>query len=385
MSVGQGYGGRGGWCPLAWMLVSLFTVGALPAVAADLRQGESVVVGPDEVVDEDIYVVGQTVTIQGIVRGDVVAFANTLDVEGAVTGDVMGVAAIMRISGDVGGSVRLLASEVSIPGQIGQDAVIGASSLRFDSASQVGQDALLAAGRATLGGPVAGDLYAAGGELALQAPVRGDANAQVGRLEFAGEGRVGGDLTYRAEREASIPVGAVRGAVEYQPPIKRTPLMYALGWLRALVGLFALGLVLVLVSPTLARRAPGALGQAPWKSLGIGVAFVVGVPFAAAMIFAVGVLIGGWWIGLLVLAVYAMALLLAFPVVGLYVGGWLLERFGKAGPPLVLALLVGLALVLLVGQVPILGGLVVLATLLFGTGAILLAASRVRRPMAAAM
>ncbi|HYO52111.1 hypothetical protein [Archangium sp.] len=47
-------------------------------------------------------------------------------------------------------------------------------------------------------------------------------------------------------------------------------------------------------------------------------------------------------------------------------------RFHKAGAHLAVALLVGLGLLTLVGRVPVLGGLVALATIFFGLGALLL-------------
>jgi hypothetical protein len=157
--------------------------------------------------------------------------------------------------------------------------------------------------------------------------------------------------------------------------------MYVIGWFRSMVGLFALGLLLVFLLPDFSRRLPATLRQSPWRSLGWGAAAFVGIPILAALIFLVGALLGGWWIGLIALGLYAVALALCFPVVGMFIGRWLLERFGKAGTPMVLALLLGLALLTLVGRVPVLGALIVLATLLFGLGALVLTAASGRRGM----
>jgi hypothetical protein len=55
----------------------------------------------------------------------------------------------------------------------------------------------------------------------------------------------------------------------------------------------------------------------------------------------VGTVLGGWWIGFIALGLYAVALALCFPVVGMFIGRWLLDRFGKAGTPVLLTLLLG--------------------------------------------
>ena len=125
------------------------------------------------------------------------------------------------------------------------------------------------------------------------------------------------------------------------------------------------------------------LRQRPLPSLGWGAALLVSVPFLAGLVFLVGMLLGGWWIGLFILALYAFAIALSFPVVGLFLGRWLLERFHKTGAHLAVALLLGLVLLTLVGLVPILGGLVALATILFGLGAMMLSVLRGREPAGA--
>src|SRR5687768_4284776 len=68
-------------------LVGLFA--AAPARAADTRGGDQVVIGRDEVIDDDLYVAANTVTIDGTVKGDLVAFASQITINGTVMGDVL--------------------------------------------------------------------------------------------------------------------------------------------------------------------------------------------------------------------------------------------------------------------------------------------------------
>lgn len=374
---------RASWLPTLLVLWAL--VPAL-ASAAEVRSGEVVLVGPREGIEEDLYAFGRTVNIQGLVRGDVVAFAQEVNISGVVEGDVISGASRIQISGQVRGSLRAGGGELTVSGPVAGDAMLASGNLRLTPSAQVGKDLYLASGEAQVQAPVQGELRAAAGTLALASPVGGDVRAEVGTLRLEDGARIGGDLSYRSDKEAQVAQGAgVTGTMERLAPERaqrgqRGPLLGLFFWLRSLVGLFALGLLLVLLSPNFARRAPAMLRRQPWLSLGSGAALFVGIPIVASLVFIVGLLLGGWWLGLFIFALYALALALCFPVVGMLVGRWLLERFHKTGTPLLVALLVGLVLLTLVGRVPILGGLLVMATLLFGLGALLLTALEGRRP-----
>jgi cytoskeletal protein CcmA (bactofilin family) len=368
------------------LAVSLLGV-LLPAgaLAAELRQGETVTIGPGEVIDEDLYVVGGTVLIQGTVRGDLVAAGRRVEIPGTVEGDVLSMAGDTVISGQVRGSIRAAAGSLSVAGQVGEDSVLAGGQVRIEPGARVGRDLLLASNEASILAPVGGEVWAAAETLTLGASVDGNVRAEVEKLRVTETARIGGSLRYRADRDAEIASGAaVTGPVERLSPSaerRAGPVMYVIGWLRSVVGLFALGLLLVFLLPDFSRRLPATLRQSPWRSLGWGAVALVGLPLVAALILLVGALLGGWWIGLIALGLYGVALALCFPVVGMFIGRWLLDRFGKAGTPLVLALLLGLALLTLVGRVPVLGALIVLATVLFGLGALVLTAARGRRGM----
>lgn len=368
---------------LAGLLLGLLLpAGALAAV---VRHGETVTIKPDEVINEDLYAVGGTVLIQGTVRGDVTAAGGRVEIPGTVEGDVLSMAGDTRVSGQVAGSIRAAGGTLVVAGQVGEDSMLAGGQVRLESGARVGRDVFLAAGEATLQAPVAGDIQAAVGALTLGAPVTGSVRAEVESLRVTPEANIGGSLRYRAGQEAEIAGGAtVAGPLERLSPTEqpgRGPGLFIFGWFRLLVGLFALGLLLVLLLPDFSRRVPVTLIQAPWRSLGWGAATLVGLPLLAALVFLVGALLGGWWIGLIILGAYAVALALCFPVVGMFIGRWVLERFGKAGPSMVLALLLGLVLLTLVGLVPVLGGLIALATVLFGLGALVLTAAQRRRAL----
>src|SRR5690606_24287040 len=118
-------------------------------------------------------------------------------------------------------------------------------------------------------------------------------------------------------------------------------------------GAFALGLLFVLLFPRFSRQTGSTLSSSPWASLGLGLVALIAVPIVAIIVLVVGILIGGWWLALIVLSLYGIALALSFVVAGLFVGRWILDRVARTGFHLIWGLLLGLAILLLVSLVPI--------------------------------
>ena len=59
------------------------------ALAAEVRSGDTVTIGPNETVTDDLYVFGNNVVVQGTVNGDVIAAGSSVTIAGHVTGSVM--------------------------------------------------------------------------------------------------------------------------------------------------------------------------------------------------------------------------------------------------------------------------------------------------------
>jgi len=373
-------GGRAVPFLLAAVALALLLV-PRPAVAA-VRRGETVTIGPNETVNEDLYAVGQTVTMQGVVNGDLLVAASQANIEGTVTGDLLLATGQAHVTGQVLGSVRAASGQTEIAGHVGKDVSAVTGRLEITPSASVDHDVLVGGGNVSVKGPVKGGILGGVGQLVLASPVDREVRVDVGTLQLEKGADLRGGLNYTSDKQATIaPDARIAGTVQKQAPVQEGPrgaAAFFLRWERALFSFFVLGLVLVLLFPEYSRRTLGTLRQKPWASLGLGVATLVVTPFAAVIVMFIGVLLGGWWLGAFLLALYAIALALGVAVGGLYLGRWILDRFGKQAVHLALALLLGVALLTLVARVPVLGAVVMLAALFFGLGALLLAALRGR-------
>jgi hypothetical protein len=181
----------------------------------------------------------------------------------------------------------------------------------------------------------------------------------------------------------------VRGRVERRVPVEhehRRPFGGPVaGWIRGLIGFLIFGTLLHLLVAGTERRAGEILGGAPWQSLGLGTLLVFVIPCAACVLFILGVMIGGWWIGLGAIPIYFFLLATGYVIAAGRVGAAVLNRSGRgSAPAYAWSLLLGLVLVGLVAAIPVVGWTVGWTVATFGLGALALAWYRARRGAAPA-
>ncbi|MDQ2914573.1 MAG: polymer-forming cytoskeletal protein [Chloroflexota bacterium] len=373
------------------LVVLILGLTPTPAAAADIRQGQDITIASTETVEDDVYAFGANIAINGTVRGDLIAVGNFITVDGNVTGDVIAAGQSVVIRGQVGGSVRAAGSTVVLDGKVTDDLLAAGNELTILSNGRVGRDVIVGAMNATVSGQIGRDLQAGAANVKIDGAVGRDVLATVEKLQLTDRATVGGSLKYTSKNEAQIAnASSVKGSIQRQTPEsdQRTPLFTGttaliVEWLKGLVGLLILGILVVFFFPGFSRRAGEALVRSPWLTLAIGALVLIGLPILSVVFFAVGALIGGWWIGFVVLALFVVVLALSIPVAAVGVGGALL-RVARRPVPVWFALLIGLVALLLVALIPILGGLVIFCALLFGMGAATIAVVGGRREEPAA-
>ena len=341
-------------------------------------------VGSGQTVNDDLYVAGGTVTIDGNVNGSVLVVGGTLTIAGTVSRDVMVGGGTVTISGHVGGSVRVVGGTVNITGPVAEDVLIAGGTVDLSSGATIGRDLLLAGSTATVSGPITRNVRLGSSSVTLHSKVGGDVTGNVDHLRLDGA-QIAGNLDYTSNNQADFVNGArVAGSTTRHPAPTRNPGNGFLGWLRALIGILALGLIFLFLLPRLSGRSIDTLRAEPLPSLGFGAAFVVATPIVAFIVFLIGLLIGGWWIGLLMIPIWILICAVGYVVSGFLVGRLAFAQVGWGTYHDALALAAGLLILAIVTAVPLIGWLIGLAAVLLGVGALVLATVRLARPAHAA-
>jgi cytoskeletal protein CcmA (bactofilin family) len=358
----------------------------MTAFAADVRSGNTVVVPAGQTVNDDVYAFGTNVIIEGTVNGDVIAAGSTVTINGHVTGDVIAAGNTITVAAPVGGTVRAAGNLVTISGAVAGDALAAGSILTLNTSGSIGRDVLAAGNSITLAGAVGRDLKATANTLTVSSSVGGSVQAQVSDLVLGAGAAVQGPISYMSNKDLSIAPGAqIQGLVQRTAAPTRTPNPWViggidlLGLIRGFVGLAAFGIVLALLFPR-ATKATAETVQQQWlASLGLGFGVLVGLPVLAVLLGVVGAVIGGWWIGVMLLGAYLLLAVLGYLAFAEWVG-MTAARYGNwTGHP-VWSLLIGLAIVGLVTLIPFIGPLVGFVAVVLGLGAFTLTAWSAYRP-----
>ena len=410
---------------LALVILTLLLAGlvaASPVGALETRSGDEVVIGSDQVIEDDVYVTANEVVVDGTIRGDLIAFGGSIAVDGTVEGDLIGAAQAVEIGGKVEDDVRIAGQTLLLDegAEVEDDLIAAGFSLENVPDSAVGGTVMYAGYQALLQGTVGEDVNAAANGLELGGEVGANVDAEVdgedggpppflfapqadlptvdSGLTLTDSATVGGNLTYESSTEAQIaPQAQIEGeVVGEERPAEAEEDAYTFADavfdnLRSFIALLLVGLILIWIAPNWIRRRAGTVLDRPLASLGWGVLGLVaflalGVAILlATLVLAVilGLLTLGGLVALivvlgllaevvLVLAFWIFTIYLAQIVVSFLAGLLLVEtvRPGR-GSGRVLPLVVGLILYVMLRAVPVLGPLVGLAVVLLGLGALL--------------
>jgi hypothetical protein len=365
------------------LAVLILAFATAPVMAADLRGGTVVTIGAGEVIEEDLYIGGQEIVIDGTVNGDVVAAGTEVTVNGIINGSVIVVAQTITINGHITRGAKLGANDITINGTIDRDLIAGGTTITITSNSVVGGDCIVGTGTLLADGEIKGDIKSAAGEASINNGVGGDVVLEVDSLHIASTASIGGSLTYTSKKEADIESGAeISGPIKHIVPEPQPGFWSGVGGkvvkkILAFLMIFLIGLLLIVIAPNKMNSLAEAIVIHPWQSLGWGALLFIATPIAIVIVM---ITVIGIPIGLITGAVYGIALYLAQIPVALMLGLLILKRsvVTESKGIMIGALAIGLVILHLLRLIPIAGFIIALLTIVFGLGSLVVSQVRLR-------
>jgi hypothetical protein len=324
------------------------------------------------------------VRVDGVVNGDLLTFGRTVEVRGTVKGDLISFAQRTEVSGTVEGHIYTFSHTLDLEGQLGHSIYGVMQSLHMDERGRVGEGIVVAVGEASLEGEVKRSVnIVTSGSADVSGSIGRDLT-MVGRsLTLTNTARVGGNLSARVRqlKEVHIADGAtIGGKRDIQVRVRESQFTRPRFYFHQavwLAGAILVGWLGMLVFPGFFQAATQLVGSG-WRSLGLGVGVLAGVPVAIVVI---AITLVGLPLSLMLLALYLAAIYLAKIWVGAFLGRILLKPSGATKGDWLLGLLVGLLIVTIVGFIPYLGGLVHVGVVCLGLGAFACQFYRASRPV----
>jgi hypothetical protein len=403
---------------LALIAFLLFFI-PMPALSSDVRLAKDIMIAADEIANDDVYLAGDRVRIDGTINGDAIIAGSEIIINGVVTGDVMAAGRSITINGTVNDDIRMAGQSISLDtkAQIGDDAMLAGWGLEQLAGSNIGGDLYFGGLQALLAGNVSQNVVGGMNSLELRgtigkdvkATVLGDANIfqwpflpttmrelpqiPLG-LTIGDKVKIGGNLFYRSPQVGQIGAGAqIAGQVKHttiSTEPKKSPVnpFWEIVWqIQRLLALLLIGWALLRWVPRWTKGLAETIHAQPWHCLGWGMVSMIAVFPAAITIFLVIAFFGGLFavtlpmfipplIGMGFLTYITLGLVLTLtvtylaPVIVSLLGGQrLMQWLHFKETRQITTLGIGLLIFVFLTAIPMLGWVISLITALFGLGA----------------
>jgi cytoskeletal protein CcmA (bactofilin family) len=355
---------------------------SVPGFSLERRHVEIVTVASKETIDDTLLATGEIVRVEGVVNGDLLAFGETVEVRGTVKGDLVSFAKRIVVSGTVEGNIYNFSNSLDLDGQLGHSLYGFMQSLDVNDRGRVGEGMVVAAADISMEGEVGRSATVYAGNVDVSGSIGRELTMAGDNLILTNAARIGGNLSARVRQLKNVHIAdgaTITGSRDIQVRVRENHFthprfyFYQAVWLAAAMLVGWLGLILF---PGLFQASAREVGSG-WRSLGLGLGVLAGVPVAMVLI---AITLVGLPVSLMLLACYLTAIYLAKIWVGAFLGQKLLKPTEASKSDWLLGLLVGLLILTVIGFIPYLGGLVRFVVVCVGLGAFAWQLYRLSRP-----
>ncbi|MFC2067387.1 hypothetical protein ACFLUO_10180 [Chloroflexota bacterium] len=364
------------------LVALLINIVSSPVLAFDVREGETVTIASGEVINDDLYVAGGDIVINGTVNGDVFAVGRSITINGRVNGGVSFGGQTATINGEITNGLRFGGQYIIVNGRIGRDLVVGGAQLSVSRIGQIDGDLVFGAGTVQVDGAIGDSILGAGGEVTLANNVGGDIILNADRLTITSSADIQGDIKYTSPNEASIQSGArISGDISHLIPERLDKDEMAEGIMAGIVGvvvwkilsyvmIFIIGIIIILIARRRITLMQRTIQKSPWQTLGWGALILIATPIAAVIVM---ITVVGLPLGIISLLLWGIALYLSQIPVALFLGRLIIRQNRELDSTGIMigALALGLLVLFALRLIPIIGWIVGLIVIVFGLGTLI--------------
>jgi len=339
-------------------------------LSLNIVSAQSDVVVVSKAITGPLFVADDVVLVSEDVSGAVFAAGSSVTIAGNVSQDVVAAGGTIRITGQVDQDVYAAGGSVFIDGVVKGNVIVAGGEVQLGPQAQVGGAMMSAGERLGIGGRVMGPLYAGGQNINLNGSVAQDVKVGGEKLVLGSAASIGGTLTGELSEWSGVEVASVAGGtklhkIETRAAKKETSWggkiaksFYRFAW-RTVTISFVLFLV-----PQVLRRGTALLQKESTRVFMTGVVVVFGLPF---LMLALTLTIIGVPLAVLAILAYLILLLLAWMIPSFWVGRRLLPDENEY-----IQGILGVAIIVVLSMIPIVGALFQLVLAAFGVGALVL-------------
>ncbi len=337
-------------------------------------------VAKGETLADEQWVYTVDAEVNGLVKDDLFLLSgNRMNLGGEFERNVWGMGNSVMLAGDAKRNVRLMGKTIQVDGTVGGNVLALGDTVKITPEAAIDGDMKLLGNSVILEGTTQGDVTITASRIVtVSGTVEGNLNIVAPEIILQRNTRIGGNLTYTANKELvpveGIVAGTLHRAIPQSPPAFSKARIYSRAmWFFAAV---LVGVPFISLFPMTTAMASQLVRTSPWKCLWVGglcalalpvfgimsISSVIGVPLGA-------LILGGWGF-----MVYTSRI-----IMGLVIGTLILRSKSTSIGGVLLAMATGLAIIYIATAIPAISWSVQIVVVGMGTGALLLGLFQKRR------
>ncbi|OGG14563.1 hypothetical protein A2773_02135 [Candidatus Gottesmanbacteria bacterium RIFCSPHIGHO2_01_FULL_39_10] len=327
--------------------------------------GQTPTGAPQNIVVSDYFKADSSVVVDQNIAGDAFVAGGTILINGSVGGDLLVAGGNVTITGDVMGDIRAAGGSVILNGNVGRNLTVFGGDINIEKSAKI-----------------AGNVLAMGGKVNIDGKVGGKVQAQAGNLTLGENASIAGDLEYTSDKTAEIAKTAtVSGAISYHALSKTVDVdearRAAKGGLAAftktldvvsLITSLFIGIIFIKLFPTSFGRMNDVLEKDPVKVFLVSIISFVVFPIFLVLL---TLTIIGIPLSITLLILWFILNYIARIPIAFFIGNRILKKL-NLGEKRGWALVVGILIYYLVGQILVLGFVAKFVASTLGLGMILI-------------
>jgi cytoskeletal protein CcmA (bactofilin family) len=333
-----------------------------------VRTGNSVSVEVDQMVENDFYAAGGSVSNSGQIKADMSAVAGSLTVNGQIGADLLAVGGTVQVHAPVKDDVRVVAGETVIASDIGGDVFVIGGTLKVLSSAKIAGDVYFYGGDVEIAGIVKGRVMGRAESFTISSAV-GGVDVGAVKVELLEGAAIAGDVSYSSPRDlyrapgVSIGGEIVKGAM----PVSDTeangsfPVVFFAIWLFTTFCFF-------LLFRTAIESVLAAVKKETLKMGLVGAVAAVAGPVIGIVLMAT---VLGIWLGVLKILLSLILFIVTMTLLPIMAGGYALSWWKPNRRLDAVTVVTGMAIVMVATVIPVVGGLLIFVGYAVTLGAIL--------------
>ncbi len=352
---------------------------AMPVFAAKIEGGSQYVLGKGAAINENLYVGGQNIVINGEVLGDLISAGQSINVFGKIAKDATIAGTNLNIMGEIGEDLRAAGGTILIGSNINGDTLVAGGEIQIAEGVELKGDTRLAGGNIVINGNISGPVKITADKITINGKISKEANVKaVNELIIGEKAIIEGNFEYSAPKEATIASNAkiakelVFKKLEIKDKVAKQEIFKGVITTFFVIKLIAMILTALLLYwlfgkwvENFTQDAVENLGKEAVR----GFIFLFVIPIAIVFSF---ITIIGFLLGVMSLFVYVATLMLGGIFSGILVGGLLSKyAFGEKSLANWKSIILGTILLALVALIPYVGWIICFIIFLASFGTLL--------------